>query len=84
MVARSRGYYGSDCSDPVRPAGSTQGLEECRYTTHNIDGKFWMVLLFDFSFSTDFDVTAIDDDLLSKYHNGEPAAVYRSTGETTE
>jgi hypothetical protein len=52
MVKHFRGYNGSDCSDPVAghvwPAGSTQGLDASRYTTHNIEGKFLMVPLFDF------------------------------------
>jgi len=53
MVAHFRGYYGSDCRDPVAgpvwPAGSTHGLDVSRhYTTNNTDGKFLMVSLFDF------------------------------------
>jgi hypothetical protein len=53
MMTHFRGYYGSDCSDPVAgpvwPAGITQGLDVSRcYTTHNTDGKFLMVPLYDF------------------------------------
>jgi hypothetical protein len=53
MVEHFRGYNDSDCSDPVAgpvwPEGSTQGRDVSRcYTTHNIDGNFFMVPLFDF------------------------------------